>query len=83
MDLPYPFNSAKRMYADDLGRIALVDGSGKVLVRLPLDAAFDLLNQGKDWHGNPYGSIDGEGVGQGYYGVSDLRGYGIGKGVRP
>jgi hypothetical protein len=42
MNLPYPFQSARDVKPDALGRIALVNAQGVTLAHIPLDTAYDL-----------------------------------------
>jgi len=85
MNLPYPFESARDLEPDALGRIALVDESGKVLAHLPLDAAYELTPERNSFG---YGFGDGDGDGSGYgvgsgYGDGFGRGSGEGQGKSP
>ena len=86
MNLPYPFESARDLKPDALGRIALVDESGKVLTHLPLEAAYELTPE-RNSPGYGFGFDDGFGGGYGYgvlhgngYGYGDGYGYGYGYG---
>ena len=67
MNLPYPFESAQDVRPDALGRIALVDESGKVLAHLPLEAAYELTPERNSFgygYGYGYGFGDGYGYGR-------------------
>jgi len=75
MNLPYPFESARYLEPDALGRIALVDADGKVLAHLPLDAAYELTPE-RNSFGYGFGFDDGFGGG---YGFGDGDGYGHGR----
>ncbi len=74
MNLPYPFESARGIKPDALGRIALVDEGGKVLAHLPIDAAYEITPE-RNGPGYGYGFGDGYGFGGGY---GDGYGYGFG-----
>ena len=72
MNLPYPFESARDLEPDAFGRVALIDGDGRVLAHLPLSTAHEFAPKG---HGS------GHGYGYGYgYGYGDGYGYGSGYG---
>ena len=65
MNLPYPFESAQDVRPDALGRIALVDESGKVLAHLPLTTAYELTpERNSPGYGYGYGFGDGYGYGR-------------------
>jgi hypothetical protein len=90
MNLPYPFESARGIKPDALGRIALVDESGKVLTHLPLEAAYGIAPERNspgygfgDGYGYGYGFGYGDGYGDGYgyvFGDGFGGGYGDGDG---
>jgi hypothetical protein len=79
MNLPYPFESAQNVRPDALGRIALVDESGKVLTHLPLATAHELTASTVAYSrvGDAYIVHDG-GYGSGDYDNSDGCGNGTG-----
>ncbi len=78
MNLPYPFESARGLEPDALGRIALVDADGTVLAHLPLEAAHGVAPKG---HGSGSGLGGGYGYGLGGgYGDGDGDGFGGGYG---
>ncbi len=85
MNLPYPFQSAREVRPDALGRIALVDADGKVLAHLPLETAHELSPEQE--HDPPEGYLDGSGHGLGStfydsgYGFDCGRGSGQGFGL--
>ena len=78
MDFPYPFESARGLEPDALGRIALVDADGKVLAHLPLASAHEFAPKGLgSGDGYGYGFGDGYGYGEGYgFGHGSGDGYG-------
>ena len=84
MNLPYPFKSARGLEPDALGRIALIDGDGKVLAHLPLASAHGIAPQSSGYIGAGWGCGDGMGYfgdGMGYgdgYGYGSIFGYGHG-----
>ena len=78
MKLPYPFESAQDVRPDALGRIALIDGDGKVLAHLPLATAHEFAPKGSG-SGEGYGYGGGYGVGYGF-GDGDSFGGGYGSG---
>jgi hypothetical protein len=81
MNLPYPFESAQDVKPDALGRIALVDESGKVLTHLPLATAHELTEDRSPVRvGDAYIVHDG-GYGSGDYDNSDGCGWGYGFGL--
>jgi hypothetical protein len=66
MNLPFPFESAHDIRPDALGRIALIDGDGKVLAHLPLASAYELTpERNSPGYGYGYGFGDGYGYGRG------------------
>ena len=80
MNLPSPFESARDIRPDALGRIALVDGDGVTLAHLPLEAAYEITPER-----NSFGPSEGYGYGYGYgycfgHGSGDGYGYGYGYG---
>ncbi len=79
MNLPFPFESARDLEPDAFGRIALVDAGGKVLVHLPLEAAYELTPKRSFGYGYGDGSGFGDGFGDGS-GFGDGYGYGRGSG---
>jgi hypothetical protein len=84
MKLPYPFQSARGLEPDALGRIALIDEGGKVLAHLPLATAHELTPErsGPGWgcgDGLGYGDFTGFGRGSGdSYGDGFNSGSGVG-----
>jgi hypothetical protein len=85
MNLPYPFQSAREVRPDALGRIALIDEGGRVLAHLPLETAHELSPEQE--YDPPEGYLDGSGHGLGStfydsgYGFDCGRGSGQGYGV--
>jgi hypothetical protein len=77
--LQHPFESARGLLPDALGRIALVDGDGKVLAHLPLASAHGIAPESSDYFGAGWGCGDGMGYGDGY-GYGSIFGYGDGDG---
>ena len=88
MNLPYPFESARGLLPDALGRIALIDEGGKVLAHLPLASAHEFAPKGLG-SGDGYGdgwdsgrdSCKGSGFGDGFgggYGDGNFDGAGSG-----
>jgi hypothetical protein len=85
--LQHPFESARGLLADARGRVALVDGCGKVLAYVPLDTAhrFARFVTGNDQHydrtgckgGYGWGYRQGDGCGGG---DGDGEGCGLGYG---
>lgn len=75
--LQHPFESARGLLPDALGRIALIDEGGKVLAHLPLDAAHGVAPELSDYFGAGWGCGDGMGYGDGY-GYGSIFGYGHG-----
>ena len=75
MNLPYPFESARGIKPDALGRIALIDGDGRVLAHLPLASAHGIAPE-RNSFGYGFGFDDGFGGG---YGFGDGDGYGHGR----
>ena len=82
MNLPYPFDNASGVKADDHGTIDLVDAQGKTLARIPMTTAFELSPEVKgSGYGSGYGGGFGDGSGSGYgYGYGSGYGYGYGSG---
>jgi hypothetical protein len=84
MKLPYPFQSARDVKPDALGRIALVDGDGVTLAHVPLATAHELTPErsGPGWgcgDGLGYGDFTGFGRGSGdSYGDGFNSGSGVG-----
>jgi len=78
MNLPYPFESARGIKTDALGRIALIGGDGRVLAHLPLSTAHEFAPKGLgSGDGYGYGFGDGYGYGEGYgFGHGSGDGYG-------
>jgi hypothetical protein len=79
MNLPYPFQSARDVKPDALGRIALIDEGGKVLAHLPLTTAHGIAPESSGYFGAGWGCGDGMGYGDGY-GYGSIFGYGHGSG---
>jgi hypothetical protein len=79
MDFPYPFNNAKQIRPDNLGRIALLDEENKVLAYLPLDAAFNIAPYDESVV-SPYGDSQGRKGAKGFgtYGDASSEGNGLG-----
>jgi len=90
MNFPYPFESARGLEPDAFGRVALIDGDGRVLAHLPLSTAHEFAPKGHgsgDGHGYGYGdgwdsgrgSCKGSGFGDGFgYGHGNFDGAGSG-----
>ena len=67
MNLPYPFDNASGVKADDHGTIDLVDAQGKALARIPMSTAFELSTEVEGYcSGDAYGFTYGDGSGSGY-----------------
>ncbi len=88
MNLSHPFEFARGIKPDALGRITLVDGNGVTLTHLPLATAYELTEDRSPVRvgdayivhdGDGYGDCcrDGSGFGDGCYAGS---GYGCGDG---
>jgi len=73
MNLPYPFESARGLEPDAFGRVALIDGDGRVLAHLPLSTAHGIAPKCD-------GSGDGYGVGWGDFERDSCKGSGYGDG---
>ena len=79
--LPAPFDSGRRLVPDALGRVALIDESGRVLAHVPLNTAYGIA-RGVPGHGEGFesaigfGDGHGGGVGYGRYGKGDRTGLG-------
>jgi hypothetical protein len=82
LNLLYPFESARGLEPDAFGRVALIDGDGRVLAYLPLASAHDFAPKGLG-SGDGYGFGHGSGDGYGYgddYGFGFKSGFGSGDG---
>jgi len=79
--LPAPFDSGRRLVPDALGRVALIDESGRVLAYVPLNTAYGIA-RGVSGHGEGFesamgfGDGEGGGVGFGRYGDGNQTGHG-------
>jgi hypothetical protein len=80
MNLPHPFESARDIRPDAFGRVALIDGDGRVLAHLPLSTAHEFAPAAEREDGSGrYGMVTDLGAGYGYFGYGVASPFGDGK----